>query len=43
MNATLQERYSLGAGTWEEFADKIANAIEGVGSQLAEAIRPDEE
>ena len=43
MNATLQERYSLGAGTWEEFAEKIAYAIAGGASEIAEALLPDDE
>ena len=43
MNATLREKYSTGAGYLEDFADKIANAIEGAGSQIAEALERDSE
>lgn len=43
MTATLQDRYSIGAGHFEDFADRIANAIEEAGSQIANALSPDDE
>ena len=41
MNATLSQRSVIGAGDLEDFADKIANAIDGAGNQIAEALKPD--
>lgn len=41
MNATLQERFSVGAGNLEDFATAIADAIESAGSQIAEALTQD--
>lgn len=44
MKAALHSRRSIGPGDLEEFADKIANAIEEAGSQIADALRkPDPE
>lgn len=43
MNATLQDRFSVGAGNLEDFATAIAGAIESAGAQIAEALTQDPE